>query len=105
MKRIGAVLVTGLLMLGGGPALGVETGAVKVYDATQIAPSRYTVVKRLWTESARSMFWIPSDDNERTAVASLTDEAARLGADGVVNLHCAYDGGVYCYGLAIKLKP
>jgi hypothetical protein len=41
----------------------------------------------------------------------LREEAARLGADGIVNLHCLQDSGGFpgesghfCYANAIKLK-
>ena len=104
MKRTAAFLILGTLMLGARPAPGVEATGIKIYDASEIAPTRYTVVKRLWTESARSMFWIGTEDSQAAAADSLMREAASLGADGVVNLHCVRDGGTYCYGLAIKLK-
>jgi hypothetical protein len=84
---------------------------VPVYDATQVAFDRYTVVKRLWVEGWRSAFWIPGHASEEAARQSLVSEAARLGADGVVNLQCLSrtdsllrPAAYYCYGDAIKVK-
>lgn len=86
-----------------------ETPPVRVYDAAQLAPERYSVVKRIWTGTWHSAFWVPVHDDAAAAIAALTAKAADAGADGVVNLHCLNDdagfgGGYFCYGLAIKLK-
>jgi hypothetical protein len=84
---------------------------VPLYDSTQIALDRYTVIKRLGVQGWRSGYYIPSYRDATTAAEALLDEAARLGADGLVNLHCLnrsdrFRGdGYYCYGNAIKLKP
>jgi uncharacterized protein YbjQ (UPF0145 family) len=85
-----------------------DAAKVKVFDATQLTQDRYDVVTRIWTQSWRSAFWVPTHDEAADAVAALTSKAADAGADGVVNLHCLNDtgwfGGYFCYGLAIKLK-
>ena len=86
-----------------------EKPPVRLYDAGELPPNRYTVIERIWTSTWRAPFWFPSDEDAAAAAATLTDKAARLGADGVVNLHCvndtnAWGDGYYCYGLAIKLK-
>jgi len=92
-------------MSAAGPAPAAETAPVRVFDAGELAPHRYTVLKRLWTDTWRASFWIPRHADAGEAVAAITREAASLGSDGVVNLHCLSDGGGYfCYGLAIKLK-
>lgn len=83
---------------------------LRVFDATELTPDRYTVVKRLWVETWRSAFWVPSHGDSGAAIAALTSEAATLGADAVVNLVCLndqrawFDRGYFCYGLAVKLK-
>lgn len=98
------------LCLGAVPVMGADDVApVRVFDAGELTPDRYTVIERLWTGTWRASFWIPSHDDAGAAVAALTRKAASLGADGVVNLHCLNDtggwgGGYYCYGLAIRLK-
>ena len=82
--------------------------AVRVYDATELALQRYTVVKRLWAGTWRASFWVPSYDDAPAALKALTDKAADLEADGVTNVHCVGEaagaGGFFCYGLAIKLR-
>jgi hypothetical protein len=87
------------------------TDPVPVYDSTQIALGRYTVVKRLWVEGWRSAFWVPAYRDEAGARRALLNEAANLGADAVINLHCLgrtdalfNPSGYYCYGNAIKLR-
>jgi hypothetical protein len=81
---------------------------VRVFDAGELTPDRYTVVERIWTGTWRTLFWIPVHDDAGAAVAALTDKARSLDADGVVNLHCLNDGswlgGYYCYALAVRLK-
>ena len=89
--------------------LAVETAPVRVFDASELTLARYTVLKRLWTGTWRSAFGVPAHDDAGAAITALTMEAASLGADGVINLHCLNDSGgwsagYYCYGLAIKLK-
>ena len=92
-----------------GSALGADAARVKVFDATELTLDRYTVVKRIWTQSWRSAFWVPEYDQAADAIAALTSKAAGEGADAVINLHCLNDkggwgAGYFCYGLAIKLK-
>lgn len=82
---------------------------IRIFDVGELTLSGYTVVKRLWTGSWRASFWVPAHNDVEAAIAALTAEAAGLGADAVVNLHCLNDsGGLFsgytCYGLAIKLK-
>jgi len=106
------VISTALLSIAGAGAAARErtdTPPVRVFDAGELTPSHYTVVKRLWTGTWRASFWIPRHDDAGAAITALTTQAASLGADGVVNLHCLNDaggwgGGYRCYGLAIKLK-
>ena len=86
--------------------------AVRIYEAGALAPDRYTVVEHLWAESWRSAFWVPAHAESGNAIAALQQEAAHLGADGIVNLNCLNEGGgwfsgkdaYFCYGNAIKLK-
>jgi hypothetical protein len=85
--------------------------AVRVYDSTELALERYTVIKRVPVQGWKSAFWVGGHADAAAARQSVVDEAARVGADGVINLKCysqtdlliKYDG-YYCYGNAIKLK-
>ena len=84
--------------------------AVAIYDSTQIALDSYTVIKRLGVQDWRSAFSIRAYNDAAAATAALLSEAERLGADGLVNLHCLGHGdrpngvGYYCYANAIKVK-
>ncbi|MDH3288143.1 MAG: hypothetical protein OEP48_10530 [Betaproteobacteria bacterium] len=71
----------------------------------------HTVVQRLWTGTWRSAFWTTTHDTSNVAIAMLTREAAKLGANAVTHLYCFRDDGAwfspagyFCSGLAIKLK-
>ena len=114
MKLLRVTALSGFLMLVAAGALAQDERRtpVPIYDSTQIALSRYTVIKRLWVEGWKSSFWVGGDRDEATARQALLDQAARLGADGVINLYCLSQTdavfspkGYYCYGAAIKLKP
>ena len=92
-----------------GYALAADAEQVKVFDATQLTFDRYTVLKRIWTDTWRTMFWISTYDEQADAVKALLSKAADAGADAVINLECLNDRGgwsrgYFCYALAIKLK-
>ena len=84
---------------------------VPVYDSTEVAFDRYTVVKRLGIGDWRSALGIRGYPTRVAAQSALVTEAARLGADGVINLVC-FDqtdrifnpAGYFCYANAIRLK-
>lgn len=107
---VAVAFCAGVLTLTATPSMGADASApVRVFDAGELTLANYTVLKRLWTGSWRASFWIPRHDEAGAAITALTTEAASLGADAVVNLHCLNDrGGLFpgytCYGLAIKLK-
>ena len=84
---------------------------VPVYDATQLAIDRYTVIARLGVQDRESAIRIRGHRDLESAQHALVSDAARRGADGVINLTC-FDqtdrifnpAGYYCYGNAIKLR-
>ena len=93
------------------PAHASTDGPIRVYDSTEIAFTRYQVLKRLWVQDWKSAFRVGGHNDVAAARAALLHEAARLGADAVVNLYCLdrTDGilnssGHYCYGNAVKIK-
>ena len=84
---------------------------IAVYDSTQIALDSYTVIKRLGVSDWKSAFRMAGYSDEAQARDALLAQAALVGADAVVNLHCLGQtdriwnpAGYYCYGNAIKLK-
>ena len=109
LSDIAATALACAFCAAGGPTLAAEAGQVKVIDATELPLHRYTVVKRIWTQTWRSAFWVSTYDDASDAIAALASKAADEGANGVTNLHCLNDtggwgSGYFCYGLAIKLK-
>jgi uncharacterized protein YbjQ (UPF0145 family) len=88
-----------------------ERAPVPIYDSTQIALDRYTVVKRLGVQGWRSGYYIESYGDVAAASDALLAQAAQLGADGLINVYCLDRSdrlkgeGYYCYGNAIKVKP
>ncbi len=101
-----------LSMSAAGVAPAAEMSApVRVIDAGELTLLSYTVVQRLWTGTWRSAFWTTTYDTSDAAIAMLTREAEKVGADAVTNLSCFRDSGAwyspegyFCSGLAIKLK-
>jgi hypothetical protein len=87
------------------------TGTVPIYDSTQIALDRYTVVRRIGITGWESAFRIRGHADVESAQRALLAEAARAGADGVINLIC-FDktdrifkpAGYFCYGNAIRIR-
>jgi len=109
LARLIAVMLLAIAGAGVSAQDRTENVPVRVFDAGELTPSRYTVIERVWTGTWRAPFWISGHDDAGAATAALTSKAASLGANGVVNLHCLNDaggwgGGYYCYGLAVKLK-
>ena len=84
---------------------------VRVFDSTEIALDRYTVIRRLGVERGESAFRIRGHADLASARAALVNEAASLGADGVINLKCFNQtdsifnpAGYFCYGNAIRVR-
>jgi len=107
--RIAATVLACAFCFATASAAAAEAAWVQVFDATQLSLDRYTVVKRIWTDTWHSAFWVSNYNEKADAIAALTSKAADEGADGVINLHCLNDtggwgGGYFCYGVAIKLK-
>lgn len=84
---------------------------VRLYRSAQLRQGEYQAVARLWVEAGRSAFWAPSHASEEDGVAALRDKAAALGANGLINIACYRDPGLFslgsesfvCYGKAIKV--
>ncbi len=89
--------------------------AVKVYGTgQQPAVSQYEVVRHIWVDSGRTAFSVPTYPSEAVGTAALQAEAARWGADGLINVVCLDQGhpkwssstepAVLCYGNAIRMR-
>lgn len=92
----------------------IEADDVKFYEPTQLSLGRYETVKHLWVESWCTALWYPSYSSEAEGVTALKAKAARLGANGLINVVCSEDKGLLpvpwskgpsliCYGMAIRV--
>src|SRR5687767_4373998 len=87
---------------------------VKVYGPNQLLETQYEHVRYVWMDSWRTAFWLPSASSDADAIASLQAEAARLGANGLINVSCAdqshdmwlrrRQSSILCYGHAIRVR-
>ena len=89
----------------------IKAEDVKVYRSAQLKQGEYETVKRLWVETWRTPFWVPSYSSREDGIAAMRDKAAGLGANGLINVDCYGDKGPFsfgsqsftCYGKAIKV--
>jgi hypothetical protein len=117
-SRFSALIAVTVCVLSGcasAPKSGVETQAaqVKIYELGQLARGQYDDVRYLWVDSWRTAFWLPTASSEAEGIASLQAEAARLGANGLINVSCSDQGhymwsrsrdpSILCYGHAIRV--
>jgi hypothetical protein len=98
------------------PQTGVQSGAaeVKLYELGKLSMVEYEVVRRIWVDSWRTAWRLPTYSSEAEGIASLQAEAARLGADGLTNVVCIDQSrakpaenaapAIICYGNAIRLR-
>ena len=88
---------------------------MKLYAAGEIDMNRYEIVGRPWVDSWRSAYWVQTFPSREQAIAALQTEAARRGADGLLNVECLDQGrakwysnaepAFLCYGIAIRARP
>ena len=87
----------------------VPPSEVQVYNSTQLIPTQYSVVDRIWIDTSRSAFTYPSFANSDDAIHAMKEEAGQAGATGILNVMCMNgdgwrNGQQLCYGDAIKFK-
>lgn len=89
-----------------------EAGEVTFYEPAQLNLSQYETVEHLWVGSWRTAVWYPSYSNKEEGVTALKAKAARLGANGLINVTCSEDKGLFswsahppliCFGMAIHV--
>jgi len=117
-SRVSAFVAVAACVLSGcasAPRIGVRPAAeVKVYEPEQLAQGQYELVRYLWVDSWRTAFWLPSAPSEAEGIALLQAEAARLGANGLINVSCRDQGhflwsrsrepAILCHGKAIRVR-
>jgi hypothetical protein len=85
----------------------VPASEVQLYNSTQLTPTQYSVVERIWIDPASSAFGYPSFANPDDAIQAMREEAGKAGATGILNVMCMdgngwKNGRQLCYGDAIK---
>ncbi|MBE0623766.1 MAG: hypothetical protein IH606_03030 [Burkholderiales bacterium] len=96
------------------PSDGASSAAeVKIYESAQLAQNQYQLLRYLPVDSWRTAFWLPTYASQAEGLASLQAEAARLGADGLIDVSCRDQGSFtgftsgkpafLCYGNAIRV--
>jgi len=84
---------------------------VRIYGPAELEQGKYEPVARIWVESWRTAFWVPGYSSRNDGIAALRDKAASLNANGLINVDCYGDSGLFggrdaytCYGKAIKVR-
>jgi hypothetical protein len=85
---------------------------VKIYSPAQLKQGDYEPVARIWVQSKmRTAFWVPTYSSRDDGIDALKNKAASLDANGLINVACYGDSGLFggsqaytCYGKAIKVK-
>ncbi len=87
----------------------VAASEVQVYNSTQLVPTQYTVVERIWIDSSKSAFGYPSFASADDGIQAMKEQAGQAGATGLLNVMCMdgkgwNDGELLCYGDAIRFN-
>ena len=84
---------------------------VKIYGPAELIQGQYETVARIWVDSWRTAAWVPTYSSRDDGVAALKDKAASLDANGLINVACYGDSGLFggsdaytCYAKAIKVR-
>lgn len=116
--RFSAMVVAAAFLLSGCAGAhrnGAQTRAadVRVYEPTHLVQGQYEIVRRLWVDTWRTAVRVPSHSSEAAGITALRTEAARLGANGLINVDCLDQGrsmwswsrepAFICYGNAIRV--
>lgn len=94
---------------------GKPSKTVQVYESDPYLGKGYDIVGRLWADSTRSRFRVPTYPSRDAAIAAMQAEAAILNADALISVGCLdqrvsalAQGGepaFVCYGVAIQMRP
>ena len=106
-----ALLAAVALTVGLSACATTKSEDVKIYSPAQLRQGEYDNVARLWVDSWRTAFWVPTYSSRDDGIAALQGKARALGANGLINVACYGDTGWFggseaftCYGKAIKVK-
>ncbi len=117
--RLSALVAGAVCVLSAGAGIAQSdaeqrTPEIKIYALGELNMTQYEVVGRPWVDSWRSNFWVPTFPSQEQGIAALQTEAARRGADGLLNVTCLDQGywnwssntdpAFVCYGIAIRVR-
>ena len=84
---------------------------VKIYSPAELKQGDYETVGRIWVDTWRTAFWVPTYSKREDGISALKDKAASKDANGLINVDCYGDSGLFggsvaytCYGKAIKVR-
>ncbi len=87
---------------------------VKIYGPADLSSSEYDVVRQLWVDSWSTALWMPTYSSEAEGIVAMQNEAASVGADGLINVFCVDRGrpiwstnsgpAFVCYASAIRVR-
>jgi hypothetical protein len=98
------------------PSAGAEErhAEVRVYEPADLSSSEYDVVRHLWVDNWSTALWMPTYSSEAEGITALQNEAASVGADGLINVFCVDRGrqiwstnsgpALVCYASAIRVR-
>ena len=111
-----ALIVCVLCTLCGCASVPQEPSAeIRIYKSGELLGTPYDSVGHVWVDSWRTAFFPPTYPSEDEALRSLREEAARLGANGIVNVVCLdqnlreksakTEPAILCYANAVRVRP
>jgi hypothetical protein len=110
-KRIAALTAIALTAVVAACATTTKNEDVKIYSPAELKQGDYETVGRIWVNTWRTAFWVPTYSARDDGIAALKDKAASLDANGLTNVDCYGDSGLFggqqaftCYGKAIKTR-
>ena len=87
---------------------------IRIYRTAELSDAPYESIGHIWVDSWRTAFFPPTYSSEDEALRSLRAEAARRGANGLVNVVCLDQNAprkpaseapaVLCYAYAVRVR-
>jgi ABC-type glycerol-3-phosphate transport system substrate-binding protein len=109
-KTIAALIAIALTAVASACAT-TQSEDVKIYSPAELRQGQYDTVARIWVDSWRTASWVPTYSSRDDGIAALRDKAASLDANGLTNVDCYGDSGLFggslaftCYGKAIRVR-
>ena len=72
---------------------------IKICSPAEPKQSEYERVALLWVGSWRTAFWVPTYSSRDDGIAALRDKAAAIDANGLTNVDCYGDRGLFGAGV------